>query len=163
MLCWESFIPLLCITWKQKGDNDNAYKTSMMFLDQISEFSFSLLKACVLYILRVGVIDQMMEPSQRSFSVFLGKQVLQFNWTILVVVPASQSFTYSNFYLPLCIIIKQVMYFLKYMQLQSSDASPSMKIVALRALSYTLKTLGEVRRCWRKLIWFICHSNFCSL
>jgi hypothetical protein len=31
--------------------------------------------ACVLYILRVGVIDQMMEPSQRSFSVFLGKQV----------------------------------------------------------------------------------------
>ncbi|ESQ28765.1 hypothetical protein EUTSA_v10017993mg [Eutrema salsugineum] len=58
--------------------------------------------ACVLYILRVGVIDQMMEPSQRSFSVFLGKQ------------------------------------------LQSSDASPSMKIVALRALSYTLKTLGEV-------------------
>lgn len=31
------------------------------------------------------------------------------------------------------------------MQLQSSDASPSMKIVALRALSYTLKTLGEVR------------------
>jgi hypothetical protein len=58
--------------------------------------------ACVLYILRVGVIDQMMEPSQRSFSVFLGKQ------------------------------------------LQSSNASPSMKIVALRALSYTLKTLGEV-------------------
>ncbi|XP_010511629.1 PREDICTED: HEAT repeat-containing protein 5B-like isoform X1 [Camelina sativa] len=58
--------------------------------------------ACVLYILRVGVIDQMMEPSQRSFSVFLGKQ------------------------------------------LQSSNASPSMKIVALRALSFTLKTLGEV-------------------
>ncbi|XP_010419035.1 PREDICTED: HEAT repeat-containing protein 5B-like [Camelina sativa] len=58
--------------------------------------------ACVLYILRVGVIDQMMEPSQRSFSVFLGKQ------------------------------------------LQSSNAGPSMKIVALRALSFTLKTLGEV-------------------
>lgn len=35
--------------------------------------------------------------------------------------------------------------FLKQMQLQSSDASPSMKIVALRALAYTLKTLGEVR------------------
>ncbi|KAL0801143.1 hypothetical protein Bca101_056319 [Brassica carinata] len=64
--------------------------------------------ACVLYILRVGVIDQMMEPSQRSFSVFLGKQ------------------------------------------LQSSDASPSMKIVALRALSYTLKTLGEVPQEFRE-------------
>ncbi|KAG6716276.1 hypothetical protein I3842_04G041200 [Carya illinoinensis] len=58
--------------------------------------------ACVLYILRVGVTDQMMEPTQRSFLVFLGKQ------------------------------------------LQSADASPSMKISALRTLSYTLKTLGEV-------------------
>ncbi|XP_018445436.1 protein SWEETIE isoform X3 [Raphanus sativus] len=64
--------------------------------------------ACVLYILRVGVIDQMMESSQRSFSVFLGKQ------------------------------------------LQSSDASPSMKIVALRALAYTLKTLGEVPQEFRE-------------
>ncbi|XP_039034805.1 protein SWEETIE isoform X2 [Hibiscus syriacus] len=58
--------------------------------------------ACVLYILRVGVTDQMTEPSQRSFTVFLGEQ------------------------------------------LQSSEASPSMKIAALRTLSYTLKTLGEV-------------------
>lgn len=60
--------------------------------------------ACVLYILRVGVTDQMLEPTQRSFSVVLGKQ------------------------------------------LQSPDASPSMKIAALRTLSYTLKTLGEVPR-----------------
>ncbi|XP_022772079.1 protein SWEETIE isoform X3 [Durio zibethinus] len=58
--------------------------------------------ACVLYILRVGVTDQMTEPTQRSFTVFLGKQ------------------------------------------LQSPEASPSMKIAALRTLSYTLKTLGEV-------------------
>ncbi|XP_048328605.2 protein SWEETIE isoform X2 [Ziziphus jujuba] len=58
--------------------------------------------ACVLYILRVGVTDQMTEPTQRSFLVFLGKH------------------------------------------LQSPDASPSMKIAALRTLSYTLKTLGEV-------------------
>ncbi|MFQ6619426.1 hypothetical protein Gotur_000827 [Gossypium turneri] len=61
-----------------------------------------LLKACVLYILRVGVTDQMTEPCQRSFTVFLGEQ------------------------------------------LQSPEASPSMKIAALRTLSYTLKTLGEV-------------------
>jgi hypothetical protein len=31
------------------------------------------------------------------------------------------------------------------LQLESPDASPSMKISALRTLSYTLKTLGEVR------------------
>lgn len=29
----------------------------------------------MLYILRVGVVDQMTEPSQRSFLVILGKQV----------------------------------------------------------------------------------------
>ncbi|CAN0928886.1 Protein SWEETIE [Linum grandiflorum] len=58
--------------------------------------------ACVLYILRVGVTDQMTEPTQRGFLVFLGKQ------------------------------------------LRSSGASPSMKIAALRTMSYTLKTLGEV-------------------
>ncbi|KAK1433251.1 hypothetical protein QVD17_10160 [Tagetes erecta] len=58
--------------------------------------------ACVVYILRVGVIDQMTEPTQRVFLVNLGKQLL------------------------------------------SPDASPSMKIAALRTLSYALKTLGEV-------------------
>uniref|UniRef100_A0A6N2LNC5 Clathrin/coatomer adaptor adaptin-like N-terminal domain-containing protein n=1 Tax=Salix viminalis TaxID=40686 RepID=A0A6N2LNC5_SALVM len=58
--------------------------------------------ACILYILRVGVTDQMTEPTQRGFLVFLGKQ------------------------------------------LESSDVTPSMKIAALRTLSYTLKTLGEV-------------------
>ncbi|XP_061978756.1 protein SWEETIE isoform X3 [Populus nigra] len=58
--------------------------------------------ACILYVLRVGVTDQMTEPTQRGFLVFLGKQ------------------------------------------LESSDATPSMKIAALRTLSYTLKTLGEV-------------------
>ncbi|KAM7524202.1 hypothetical protein LguiA_014104 [Lonicera macranthoides] len=58
--------------------------------------------ACVLYILRVGVTDQMTEPTQRGFLVLLGEQ------------------------------------------LQSPNASPSMKIAALRTLSYTLKTLGEV-------------------
>ncbi|KAI4352232.1 hypothetical protein L6164_006505 [Bauhinia variegata] len=57
--------------------------------------------ACVLYILRVGITDQMTEPTQRSFLVFLGTQL-------------------------------------------QSETGPSVKVVALRTLSYTLKTLGEV-------------------
>ncbi|MBA0847683.1 hypothetical protein Goshw_021366 [Gossypium schwendimanii] len=73
----------------------------LWFHSKAEEFPV-LLKACVLYILRVGVTDQMTEPCQRSFTVFLGEQ------------------------------------------LQSPEASPSMKIAALRTLSYTLKTLGEV-------------------
>ncbi|KAL6520096.1 hypothetical protein OROHE_017239 [Orobanche hederae] len=58
--------------------------------------------ACVLYIMRVGVTDQMSEPTQRSFSVFLAKQLL------------------------------------------SSQSTPSMRVAALRTLSYVLRTLGEV-------------------
>ncbi|CAK7344401.1 unnamed protein product [Dovyalis caffra] len=65
--------------------------------------------ACILYILQVGVTDQMTEPTQRDFLVFLGKQ------------------------------------------LESSDASPPMKIAALRTLSYTLKTLGEL----------LCYDDLC--
>jgi hypothetical protein len=41
----------------------------------LTNSSHGLLKACVLYILRVGITDQMTEPTQRSFLVFLGKQV----------------------------------------------------------------------------------------
>ncbi|XP_043715583.1 protein SWEETIE [Telopea speciosissima] len=58
--------------------------------------------ACVLYILRVGLTDQMSEPTQRSFLVLLGKQ------------------------------------------LESAEISPSMAVVVLRTISYTLKSLGEV-------------------
>ncbi|MFS7927734.1 hypothetical protein Hanom_Chr04g00312591 [Helianthus anomalus] len=36
---------------------------------------FIFLKACVVYILRVGVIDQMTEPTQRVFLVNLGNQL----------------------------------------------------------------------------------------
>lgn len=121
-------------------------KTSVMFcwIQFLNVCIFSLLKACVLYILRVGVIDQMMEPSQRSFTVFLGKQVLQFNLTTLSC--KLELHIFKNFiYVSTSQLSKLFFFFLKQMQLQSSDVSPSMKIVALRALSYTLKTLGEVR------------------
>ncbi|KAL6501359.1 hypothetical protein OROHE_025006 [Orobanche hederae] len=52
--------------------------------------------------MRVGVTDQMSEPTQRSFSVFLAKQLL------------------------------------------SSESTPSMRVAALRTLSYVLRTLGEL-------------------
>lgn len=39
---------------------------------------FIYFQACVLYILRVGVADQMTEPTQRIFLVLLGKKVFFF-------------------------------------------------------------------------------------
>lgn len=44
-------------------------------LEVVDQSILILLQACVLYILRVGVTDQMTEPTQRSFLLFLGKQV----------------------------------------------------------------------------------------
>ena len=41
----------------------------------LTSVSSTYLQACVLYTLRVGVTDQMTESTQRSFLVFLGKQV----------------------------------------------------------------------------------------
>lgn len=42
---------------------------------QAPDLFLSCLKACVLYIMRVGIMDQMSEPTQRGFLVFLAKQV----------------------------------------------------------------------------------------
>ncbi|KAG6392631.1 hypothetical protein SASPL_146855 [Salvia splendens] len=72
------------------------------FVNSNSHIPLPCFKACVLYIVRVGMIDQMSEPIQRGFSVFLAKQLL------------------------------------------SSDSTPSMRVAALRTLSYVLKTLGEI-------------------
>lgn len=50
-------------------------------------------KACVLYIVRVGITDQMSEPIQRGFSVFLAKQVFLHGPTgidILLLAVSSQ-------------------------------------------------------------------------
>ncbi|KFK41114.1 hypothetical protein AALP_AA2G087800 [Arabis alpina] len=101
-LSWVFFLQAIRIRYLDQDTELQEYSLHVMDMLRGDSSIDAHALACVLYILRVGVIDQMTEPSQRSFSVFLGKQ------------------------------------------LQSSDASPSMKIVALRALSYTLKTLGEV-------------------
>jgi hypothetical protein len=76
----------------------------------------------------------MTEPTQRSFLVFLGKQVCGSE--------SSGSSIVVKFIFWVSVMKKNYSYTL---QLESPDASPSMKISALRTLSYTLKTLGEVR------------------
>ncbi|XP_023550989.1 protein SWEETIE isoform X2 [Cucurbita pepo subsp. pepo] len=101
-LSWVFFLQAIRLRYlhPDTGLQDYALQVMDILRADTSVDAHSL--ACVLYILRVGITDQMTEPTQRSFLVFLGKQ------------------------------------------LQSEDASPSMKIACLRTLSYTLKTLGEV-------------------
>lgn len=94
------------------------------------------LKACVLYILRVGVTDQMTEPTQRSFLVFLGRKV------------CCKLFYHELFFLHYFKTNRDSFHSLFQIcdpQLESADCSPAMRVAALRILSYLLTTLGEVR------------------
>ncbi|XP_024037767.1 protein SWEETIE isoform X2 [Citrus clementina] len=101
-LSWVYFLQAIRLKYFHPNSELQDYALQVMDMLRADIFVDSHALACVLYILRIGVTDQMTEPTQRSFLVFLGKQ------------------------------------------LQAVDASPFMKIAALRTLSYTLKTLGEV-------------------
>lgn len=88
----------------------------------------------------MGITDQMSEPTQRGLLVPLGKQV------------CSSELYSGNFFLKLLVVFG---YFAMcchmscsnscFLQLQSPDATPSMRVAALRTMSYALKTLGEVK------------------
>ncbi|KAL4570973.1 hypothetical protein LXL04_017722 [Taraxacum kok-saghyz] len=101
-LSWVFFLQGIRLKYMHPDSELQNYLVQIMDMLRAASVVDAQSLACVFYILRVGVIDQMTEPTQRVFLVNLGKQ------------------------------------------LQSPDANPSMKIAALRTLSYTLKTLGEV-------------------
>uniref|UniRef100_A0A6N2LBK1 Clathrin/coatomer adaptor adaptin-like N-terminal domain-containing protein n=1 Tax=Salix viminalis TaxID=40686 RepID=A0A6N2LBK1_SALVM len=101
-LSWVYFLQAIRLKYLHPDSELQQYALQVMEMLRPDTSVDAHALACILYILRVGVTDQMTEPTQRGFLVFLGKQ------------------------------------------LESSDVTPSMKIAALRTLSYTLKTLGEV-------------------
>ncbi|KAK4279829.1 hypothetical protein QN277_011541 [Acacia crassicarpa] len=101
-LSWVFFLQAIRIKYLHPDSELQNFASPVMeMLDANASVDAHAL-ACVLYILRVGVTDQMTEPTQRNFLVFLG------------------------------------------MKLESPEAGASVKVAALRTLSYTLKTLGEV-------------------
>ncbi|KAM2466399.1 hypothetical protein PS1_008328 [Malus domestica] len=101
-LSWVFFLQAIRLKYMHPDSELQNYAIQVMEMLCSDNSVDAYALACVLYILRVGVTDQMTEPTQRSFLGFLGNQLM------------------------------------------SLDASPSMKIAALRTASYTLKTLGEV-------------------
>lgn len=109
-LSWVSFLQAIRLRYLQPDSELQNFTVQVIDMLHTDNTVDAQALACVLYILRVGVTDQMSEPTQRSFLVFLGKQ------------------------------------------LQSSDATPSMRIAALRTLSYTLKTLGEVPQEFKEVL-----------
>ncbi|XP_022635843.1 protein SWEETIE isoform X2 [Vigna radiata var. radiata] len=101
-LAWVFFLQVIRIKYLLPDSELQNFALQVMEMLRAETSVDAHALACVLYVLRVAVTDQMTEPTQRSFLVFLGKQ------------------------------------------LQSPEAGPSMKVAALRTLSYTLKTVGEV-------------------
>ncbi|KAL9230110.1 hypothetical protein vseg_005500 [Gypsophila vaccaria] len=101
-LAWVSFLQALLLKYLRPDSDLQDFAAQVMDMLQVDTSVDAHAQACVLYILRVGVVDQMTEPTQRSFLVVLGKQ------------------------------------------LQSPDSSSLVKVAALRTLTYTFKTLGEV-------------------
>ncbi|XP_010265191.1 PREDICTED: HEAT repeat-containing protein 5B [Nelumbo nucifera] len=101
-LSWVSFLQVIRLKYLYPDTELQSFAIQAMEMLRGDSSVDAHAMACALYILRVGVTDQMTEPTQRTFLVLLGKQ------------------------------------------LESPDISPSMVVAALRTLSYTLKTLGEV-------------------
>ncbi|XP_019453002.1 PREDICTED: HEAT repeat-containing protein 5B isoform X1 [Lupinus angustifolius] len=101
-LSWVFFLQAIRIKYMHPDTELQNFALQVMEMLHADATFDAHASACVLYILRVGITDQMTEPTQRSFLVFLGKQ------------------------------------------LESPELGASMKVAALRTLSYTLKTLGEV-------------------
>ncbi|KAJ8545864.1 hypothetical protein K7X08_018447 [Anisodus acutangulus] len=101
-LSWVSFLQAIRLKYLQPDTELEKYIFQVMDMLRADSLFDAQALACILYILRVGITDQMSEPTQRGLLVILGKQ------------------------------------------LQSPDATPSMRVAALRTMSYALRTLGEV-------------------
>ncbi|KAK4799124.1 hypothetical protein SAY86_024489 [Trapa natans] len=101
-MSWVSFLQAIHLKYRHPDTELQSYSIMVMEMLHSDNSCDAHAMACVLYILRVAITDQMTEPTQRTFLVFLGQKI------------------------------------------QSSDVSPAMKAAALRTLSYTLKTVGEV-------------------
>ncbi|XP_049385527.1 protein SWEETIE isoform X1 [Solanum stenotomum] len=101
-LSWVSFLQAIRLKYLHPDTELENYIFLVMDMLRADSLFDAQALACILYILRVGITDQMSEPTQRGLLVILGKQ------------------------------------------LQSPDATPSMRVASLRTMSYALKTLGEV-------------------
>ncbi|ESR44033.1 hypothetical protein CICLE_v10011943mg [Citrus x clementina] len=74
-LSWVYFLQAIRLKYFHPNSELQDYALQVMDMLRADIFVDSHALACVLYILRIGVTDQMTEPTQRSFLVFLGKQV----------------------------------------------------------------------------------------
>ncbi|CAI9766931.1 unnamed protein product [Fraxinus pennsylvanica] len=93
-LSWVCFLQAMCLKYLRPDSElqDCALQVMDMLRSDTSVDAQAL--ACVLYVLRVGVTDQMSEPTQRGFLVFLGKQLQSSDSTPSMRVAALRTLAY---------------------------------------------------------------------
>ncbi|TKV98793.1 hypothetical protein SEVIR_9G583700v4 [Setaria viridis] len=80
-LSWRFFLQMMHMKYGTPDSELQNYAIQAMEILQGNYSPDPHALACVLYVLRVGVADQMTEPAQREFLVFLGRKLESSNYT----------------------------------------------------------------------------------
>ncbi|KAK4416508.1 protein SWEETIE [Sesamum alatum] len=93
-LSWVCFLQAMCLKYLHPDSELQNYALQVMGMLRTDTPVDAQALACVLYIMRVGITDQMSEPTQRGFSVFLAKQLLSSGPTPSMQVAALRTLAY---------------------------------------------------------------------
>ncbi|OEL32096.1 hypothetical protein BAE44_0006885 [Dichanthelium oligosanthes] len=93
-LSWVFFLQMIHMKYGTPDTELQNYAMKVMEILQGNDSPDPHALACVLYVLRVGVADQMTEPTQREFLVFLGRKLESSNYTAPMRVAALRILSY---------------------------------------------------------------------
>ncbi|EPS72441.1 hypothetical protein M569_02317, partial [Genlisea aurea] len=93
-LSWVSFLQTMSLKYHLPDSELQIYALQVMDMLRADTFIDAQALACVLYIIRVGIVDQLSEPSQRSFLIFLSKQLQSADSTPSIRVAVLRTLSY---------------------------------------------------------------------
>ncbi|KZV35643.1 HEAT repeat-containing protein 5B [Dorcoceras hygrometricum] len=93
-LSWVCFLQVICLKYFHPDSELQDYALQVLDMLRPDTSIDAQALACVLYILRVGVTDQMTEPTQRGFLVFLGKELQSPDFTPSMQVATLRTLSY---------------------------------------------------------------------
>ncbi|KAJ6368416.1 hypothetical protein OIU78_000916 [Salix suchowensis] len=94
-LSWVYFLQAIRLKYLHPDSELQQYALQVMEMLRPDTCVDAHALACILYILRVGVTDQMTEPTQRGFLVFLGKQLESSDVTPSMKIAALCTLSYT--------------------------------------------------------------------
>ncbi|KAK3132983.1 hypothetical protein QOZ80_6AG0530430 [Eleusine coracana subsp. coracana] len=93
-LSWVFFLQMIHLKYGTADSELQNYAIQAMEILQGNDSPDPHALACVIYILRVGIADQMTEPTQREFLVFLGRKLESSNYTAPMRVASLRILSY---------------------------------------------------------------------